>query len=48
MFIRALRELRRSPSAGVAIGQAGQVNVATTQQNVAHLAEAADREAGDG
>jgi hypothetical protein len=34
MFIRALRELRRSPSAGVAIGQAGQVNVATTQQNI--------------
>jgi hypothetical protein len=48
MFIRALRELRRSPSAGVAVGQAGQVNVATSQQNVAHLAEAADREASDG
>jgi hypothetical protein len=39
MFIRALRELRRSPSATVAIGQAGQVNVATTQQNIVQGAD---------
>jgi hypothetical protein len=34
MFIRALRELRQSPSANVAIGQAQQVNVGAVQHNV--------------
>jgi hypothetical protein len=42
MFIRALRELRRSPSAGVAIGQAGQVNVGAVQHNVASPPDADD------
>jgi hypothetical protein len=41
MLIRALRELRRSPSASVAIGQAGQVNVGTVQQNAAEIADVA-------
>jgi hypothetical protein len=48
MFIRALRELRRSPSASVAIGQAGQVNVAETQQNIAHGVASDDREEKEG
>ena len=44
MMLRALRELRRPQPPSIAIGQAGQVNVAAVQQKTSHAAAPEDRE----